>query len=129
MVSPHLKRGAPVFYPNKALERPEFYALQPDAMDGARAHLLLQTRTKVLNGKLYATFRHWYPRFRAEMPVLPAALRTDAWDPPVFGALVHASFNVSDRNAKILAILGPCIGAEGYELVGVSTLEPRAHLR
>ena len=63
------------------------------------------------------------------MPVLPAALRTDAWEPPVFGALVHASFNVSDRNAKILAILGPCIGAEGYELVGVSTLEPWAHLR
>src|SRR5438874_13277150 len=31
--------------------------------------------------------------------------------------VVHASFNVGDRNAKVLAILGPCIGSEGYELV------------
>jgi hypothetical protein len=42
---------------------------------------------------------------------------------------VHASFNVSERNAKILAILGPCVGAEGYELVDVSRQEPWAHLR
>ncbi|MDQ3397332.1 MAG: ISKra4 family transposase [Deinococcota bacterium] len=35
------------------------------------AHLLLQTRTKVLNDELEDTFRAWYPRFRAgdlEMP-------------------------------------------------------------
>jgi hypothetical protein len=50
------------------------------------AHLLLPTRTKVLNGELDATFRRWYPRFRPEMPVLPAALRTNACL-PVFGAL------------------------------------------
>ena len=43
--------------------------------------------------------------------------------------VVHASFNVSERNAKILAILGPCVGAEGYELVDVSRQEPWAHLR
>jgi hypothetical protein len=42
---------------------------------------------------------------------------------------VHASFNVSDGNAKVLAILGPCIGADGYELVDVSGQEPWAHLR
>ncbi len=29
------------------------------------AHLLLQTRTKVLNDDLEAAFRRWYPRFRA----------------------------------------------------------------
>ena len=40
--------------------------------------------------------------------------------------VVHASFNVSDRNAKLLAILGPCVGAEGYELVDVSRQEPWA---
>jgi hypothetical protein len=30
------------------------------------AHLLLQTRTQVLNGDLEATFRDWYPAFRPE---------------------------------------------------------------
>jgi hypothetical protein len=30
------------------------------------AHLLLQTRTKVLNNELEAVFRRWYPQFRAE---------------------------------------------------------------
>jgi hypothetical protein len=29
------------------------------------AHLLLQTRTKVLNNELEAVFRQWYPRFRS----------------------------------------------------------------
>jgi hypothetical protein len=29
------------------------------------AHLLLQTRTKVLNNELEEVFRRWYPRFRA----------------------------------------------------------------
>ncbi len=43
--------------------------------------------------------------------------------------VVHASFNVSDRNAKLLAILGPCIGAEGYELVDVAKQEPWVTLR
>ena len=30
------------------------------------AHLLLQTRTKVLNNGLEEVFRHLYPRFRAQ---------------------------------------------------------------
>ena len=30
------------------------------------AHLLLQTRTKVLNDELEAVFRSWYPQFRTE---------------------------------------------------------------
>ena len=42
------------------------------------AHLLLQTRTKVLNSELDETFRRWYPKFRTEMPVLPAALKAAA---------------------------------------------------
>ena len=29
-------------------------------------HLLLQTRTKVLNGDLEETFRRWYPAFRSK---------------------------------------------------------------
>ena len=30
------------------------------------AHLLLQTRTKVLNGELEGVFRRWYPHFRPQ---------------------------------------------------------------
>ncbi|MBV9937600.1 MAG: ISKra4 family transposase, partial [Acidobacteriaceae bacterium] len=36
------------------------------------AHLLLQTRTKVLNEELEDTFRQWYPAFRP-MPLSEAA--------------------------------------------------------
>jgi quercetin dioxygenase-like cupin family protein len=43
--------------------------------------------------------------------------------------VVHASFNVSDRNAKLLAILGPCVGPQGYELVDVAAQEPWSSLR
>ena len=32
----------------------------------AGARLLLQTRTKVINGELPGTFRKWYPTFAAE---------------------------------------------------------------
>ena len=40
--------------------------------------------------------------------------------------VVHASFNISDKNAKLLAILGTCIGPEGYELIDVAAKEPWA---
>jgi len=30
------------------------------------AHLLLQTRTRILNGDLVHNFRHWYPAFSVE---------------------------------------------------------------
>jgi quercetin dioxygenase-like cupin family protein len=43
--------------------------------------------------------------------------------------VVHGSFNVSGRNAKLLAILGPCVGPEGYELVDVAQQEPWRSLR
>ena len=42
---------------------------------------------------------------------------------------VHASFNLSDRKAKLLAILGPCVGSEGYELVDVAGQEPWISLK
>jgi len=42
---------------------------------------------------------------------------------------VHASFNVSRQPIRLLAILGPCIGAEGYELVEVADQEPWSVLR
>jgi len=42
---------------------------------------------------------------------------------------VHASFNTSSSVVKALAILGPCAGADGYELIDVSAEEPWRGLR
>jgi quercetin dioxygenase-like cupin family protein len=42
---------------------------------------------------------------------------------------VHASFNVGDSNANIVAILGPCVGAKGYEVVDVAGEEPWRGMR
>ena len=43
--------------------------------------------------------------------------------------VVHASFNLGDEKARLLAILGPCVGPEGYELVDVADQEPWASLK
>jgi quercetin dioxygenase-like cupin family protein len=43
--------------------------------------------------------------------------------------IVHASFNASDQNATLLAILGPCEGPGGYELVDVANQQPWTSLR
>lgn len=43
--------------------------------------------------------------------------------------VVHASFNVGDDEAKLLAILGPCVGDAGYELVDVADQSPWKDLR
>jgi hypothetical protein len=37
------------------------------------AHLLLQWRTRVLNGELEDIFRGWYPQFRAQSDCAPPA--------------------------------------------------------
>jgi quercetin dioxygenase-like cupin family protein len=42
---------------------------------------------------------------------------------------VHASFNVGSSEAKLLAILGPCVGPIGYELVDVAGEAPWNKLR
>ena len=53
-----------------------------------------------------------------------------AGDSVFIGAdVVHASFNVSDANARVLAILGPCVTDAGYELVEVYDQEPWSGLR
>ena len=44
-------------------------------------------------------------------------------------AIVHASFNNSSNPAKLLAILGPCVGAGGYVSVEMGEEEPWASLR
>lgn len=43
--------------------------------------------------------------------------------------VVHASFNTAGRAARLLAVLGPSIGEEGYELVDVAHEEPWASIR
>ncbi len=43
--------------------------------------------------------------------------------------IVHASFNVGDADARLIAILGPCIGEDGYELVEVYEEAPWNTLR
>jgi len=45
------------------------------------------------------------------------------------GGVVHASFNVGKADAKIVAILGPCVGPIGYELVDVAGDAPWKGLR
>lgn len=42
---------------------------------------------------------------------------------------VHASFNVFKKNARVIAILGPCKGRAGYGLVDVSKQKPWSGLR
>ncbi|MGF1474214.1 MAG: cupin domain-containing protein [Geminicoccaceae bacterium] len=43
--------------------------------------------------------------------------------------VVHASFNAGTDEAKIIAILGPCVGDQGYEVVEVGDQEPWSGLR
>lgn len=43
--------------------------------------------------------------------------------------VVHASFNVGSSEAKVVAILGPCVGEMGYELVDVAGEAPWNSLR
>lgn len=43
--------------------------------------------------------------------------------------VVHASFNVGQAEAKVVAILGPCVGAVGYEVVEMGAEAPWKTLR
>jgi quercetin dioxygenase-like cupin family protein len=44
-------------------------------------------------------------------------------------AVVHASFNVGDEPARILAVLSPCVGEAGYEVEELAGEEPWRSLR
>jgi quercetin dioxygenase-like cupin family protein len=43
--------------------------------------------------------------------------------------IVHASFNTGSQPAKLMVVLGPCVGEGGYELVDVSAEAPWNALR
>ena len=44
-------------------------------------------------------------------------------------AVVHASYNVSDGEAKIIAILSPCVGEAGYEVEELADVDPWRAMR
>jgi quercetin dioxygenase-like cupin family protein len=44
-------------------------------------------------------------------------------------AVVHASYNVSDKSARIIAVLSPCVGEAGYEVEDLAAEEPWRSLR
>jgi hypothetical protein len=63
-----MKRSARVFVEstvNQVISK-RFVKKQQMLWTPRGAHLLLQTRTKVLNGDLEETFRRWYPAFRSK---------------------------------------------------------------
>lgn len=43
--------------------------------------------------------------------------------------VVHASYNIGHENAQVLAILGPAVGATGYEVEEVADKAPWKNLR
>jgi quercetin dioxygenase-like cupin family protein len=46
------------------------------------------------------------------------------------GGVVHASFNVGDKDAKLLAIVGPCVNQQsGYNVTEVADQSPWKDLR
>jgi quercetin dioxygenase-like cupin family protein len=44
-------------------------------------------------------------------------------------AVVHASYNVGDGAARIIAVLSPCVGEAGYEVEELADEEPWRSLR
>ncbi len=44
-------------------------------------------------------------------------------------AVVHASFNVGEEPAKIIAVLSPCVGEAGYEVEELVGEEPWRSMR
>ena len=43
--------------------------------------------------------------------------------------VVHASFNTSTQSAKLMVVLGPCVGEDGYEVIEVADESPWNTLR
>jgi quercetin dioxygenase-like cupin family protein len=43
--------------------------------------------------------------------------------------VVHASFNVGDETVRLMVVLAPSVGDEGYQLIDVASQEPWASLR
>jgi hypothetical protein len=75
-----------------------FVKKQPMQWTLSGAHLLLQTRTKVLNGELHDVFRRWYPKFRPQPQTPRCQIRR--WLDP--GLLLHSTLGLGrDHDPRI----------------------------
>lgn len=105
------------------------------ATTGARALVVIEVTLESGQGHAF----HKHPQQEEVIYVINGTIeqwveqenqQLTAGDSVFIGAdVVHASFNNSERAAKLLAILGPAIGEEGYALVDVFEEEPWRSLR
>ena len=61
------------------------------------AHLLLQTRTKVLDGDLDGVFRGWYPQFRPVSSGLPDPLMVSSIDSEIWPDYTSGKIHVASK--------------------------------
>jgi len=78
----------------------------------AGAHLLLQTRTRVINGELPATFRKWYPTFAAANELYAPPRRSPPAIFPRFLMLSKAREASGAQHAAEVARLSAAVGSE-----------------
>ena len=131
--------SAGTFKPAASIDRADHdwgvFALVSSPADGAEQ--ITTVEATFLPGKCHDFHRH--PGQEEVIYVLEGSL--EQWiererrtigpgDAVVIGAgVVHASFNVGERPARILAVLSPCVGEQGYGVEDVSGEEPWASLR
>ena len=111
------------------------FAAVSSPADGAQR--IMTVEATFLPGKSHAFHRH--PNQEEVIYVLEGEL--DQWveaerrllragDAVVIpAAVVHASYNVSDAPVRIIAVLSPCVGEEGYEVEELADEEPWRSMR
>lgn len=128
------------FFTQKEMERTQLdwgttSRLSGPEVTGADQLVVLEVELKPGNGHNF----HKHPRQEEVIYVLSGTIEQwigqnkqilHAGDSAFIPAdVVHASFNISKGQAKLLAILGPSIGEEGYEVVEVYEEAPWNGLR
>jgi quercetin dioxygenase-like cupin family protein len=103
--------------------------------DGAER--IMTVEATFLPGKSHAFHRHpnqeeviWVLEGEIEQWVEDERRLLRAGDAVVIPAgVVHASYNVSAEPVRIIAILSPCVGEDGYEVEELADEEPWRSLR
>jgi quercetin dioxygenase-like cupin family protein len=111
------------------------FAAVSSPADGAER--IMAVEAVFLPGKSHAFHRHpsqeeliWVLDGEVEQWVEDDRCLLHAGDAVVIpAAVVHASYNVSDRPVRILAVLSPCVGEAGYEVEELADVEPWRSLR